>query len=33
MFNIFRNNGPGILNTEIFPDYSVNILQMLHAFF
>ena len=30
---IFRNNVPGILNTGIFPDYSMNILRMLHAFF
>ena len=29
---IFRNNVAGILNLGIFPDCSMNILQMLHAF-
>ena len=30
---IFQNNVPGILNTGIFPDCSMNILRMLHGFF
>ena len=30
---IFQNNVPGILNVGIFPDCSMNILQMLHGFF
>ena len=30
---IFRNNVSGILNTGIFPDCSMDILRMLHAFF
>ena len=30
---IFPNNVPGILNIGIFPEHSMNILRMLHAFF
>ena len=30
---IFRNNVQRILNIGIFPNCSMNILQMLHAFF
>ena len=32
-WGILPNNVPGILNIGIFPDCSVNILRMLHAFF
>ena len=30
---IFQNNVPRILNIQMFPDRSKNILQMLHVFF
>ena len=30
---IFRNNAPGILNIEILPDFSINILRKLYASF
>ena len=30
---IFSNNVPGILNIRTFPERSMNILPMLHAFF
>ena len=30
---IFPNNVAGILNIGIFPDCSMNVLEMLHAFF
>ena len=30
---IFPNNVPKMLNIGIFPEFSMNILRMLHAFF
>ena len=30
---IFRNNAPGMLNIGMFPDCSMNILQILHRIF
>ena len=32
-WGIFPNNIPGILNIGIFPECSMNITRMLHAFF